>query len=356
MDILKRIPKLIHPAKAILLFFIIILFVPFYESERISIWATQRESQRDNIFNSVLVAYVTEAKKIKTRTGLDGFFDAEKSFWLNLKKSPLIYEENIVPSPPPEVKDGELINGDIVKNLPGKEIVNPSQVEIYTVMSLEAPYRVLVIGDSFIAIGGGVGNPLERALLGYKDLDVYRSGKVSSGLSRPDYFDWNLKIQELISQNSPNIVIVMLGSNDAQTITDSNGGVVVGYASVGGEKWNSEYGKRVSTLLDIFKQNNITVFWIGLPIMKKDDFSSKMKNLNSIYEKETEKYDNAYYISIWDLLADPHGNYTAYLPDESGRMKLARISDGVHLQYFAGEMVAEEVISKMKEMIKLEIK
>jgi len=356
MDILKRIPKLIHPGKAILLFILIILIVPFYESKRISIWTTQRESQQGTIFNSILLSYVAGAENIKVQMGLSDFFDAEKDFWLGVKKSPVIYEENIVPLPPPEIEDGESINGKVVEDLADDNEGGYSPEKVRVVSLLDAPYRVLIIGDSFIAIGGGVGNPLERALLGYKDLDVYRSGKVSSGLSRPDYFDWNLKVQELISQYSPNIVIVMLGSNDAQAITTPKGGVVAGYASVGGENWNNEYGKRVSTLLDAFKQNNITVFWIGLPIMKKDDFSGKMNNLNSIYEKEIEKYNNAHYISIWELLADENGNYTAYLPDKSGKMRLVRISDGVHLQYFAGEMVADEVISTMKETIKLEVK
>jgi len=356
MDILKKIPELIDPKKTILLFILIVLVIPFYESRRISIWTTQRESQKDNVFGSILASYTSEAEKIKAQTGMDNFFSAEQNFWLDLKKSPVVYEENIVPAPPPEIKDGDSINGDIITDLPDDKKENTFQTEVKTVSKLEAPYRVLIIGDSFIAIGGGVGNPLERALLSYKDLDVYRLGKVSSGLSRPDYFNWNLKTQELISQYSPNIVIIMLGSNDAQALTTPKGGVVVGYASVGGEKWNTEYGKRVPALLDIFRENKITVFWIGLPIMRDKDFLNKIKNLNSIYEKEIEKYDNAYYISIWELLADENGNYTAYLLDEDGKIKLARISDGVHLQYFAGELVAKEVISKMEEIIKLEAK
>jgi hypothetical protein len=356
VNISEKISELINPEKVILLFVFIILLVPFYESRRISIWTTQREGQKDTIFNSVLVSYVAEVEKIKAQTGLDAFFDSEQDFWQDLKKSPLVYEENIVPPPPPEIKDGESVNGDIVTGLPTDNDNTPPPEKNLAVSELDAPYRILIIGDSFIAIGGGVGNPLERALLSYKDLDVYRSGKVSSGLSRPDYFDWNLKAQELISQYSPNVIIVMLGSNDAQALTTSKGEVVVGYSSVGKERWNSEYGNRTSALLDIFKQNNITVFWIGLPIMKEEDFSNKMSNLNSIYEEEVKKYESAYYISIWGLLADEDGNYAAYLPDGEGRMKSARVSDGVHLQYFAGGLVAEEVISKMKEVMKLDVK
>jgi len=359
--------KSFDPKKAILIFVVLVLIVPFYESKRILIWATQRTNQKGDFFNSLLVSYVKGAERMKAQLGLDTFFEKEHYFWLDLKKSPVIFEKNIVPPPPLDVKDGESIDGKVVttseENEPDASFAGENNTSSLTasepakkMVRSKASYRILIIGDSFMAIGGGVGNPLERDLLNYKDLDVYRCGRVSSGLSRPDYFNWNLKVQELISQYSPNIAIVMFGSNDAQAITTPKGKVVVGYGSVGTEKWNKEYAKRVRNLLNLFKENNITVFWIGLPMMKKKDFSKKIENINSIYKKEIEKYDNAYFIPTWHLLTDKQGNYTAYLPDKNGKMRLARASDGVHLTYFAGNLVAKEVISKMEEVFKLEAK
>ena len=48
--------------------------------------------------------------------------------------------------------------------------------------------RVLLVGDSMIA--GGVGIYLQRRLKKQAGFDVLRHGKSSSGLARPDFYDW----------------------------------------------------------------------------------------------------------------------------------------------------------------------
>jgi hypothetical protein len=215
-----------------------------------------------------------------------------------------------------------------------------------------ASFRILIIGDSFMALGGGIGNPLEKDLLSYRDVAVYRFGKVSSGLSNPSYFDWNMKVQEMISQFNPNIAIIMLGANDNQNLKTAEG-KFIWYSNQG---WNEEYASRVSKFLKIFEENNITVFWVGQPIMRDSKFSGQMKALNSIDETEIKNHKNTYFISIWNLLADGQGNYTDYLPDADGKLKLARVWDGIHLQYFAGEIVSQEIIKEMRQVINLEPK
>ncbi len=339
------------PKMAILLFVFIIIIVPFYESKRVVIWETQREAQKNSIFSLAVLAYAQAAENLKASAGLANFFEKEHSFWLELKKSPLINEKN---SSVVIGKEKKEVNKENENNLPEENSKKISEeAGLALLPKMESPFKILIIGDSFIAIGGGAGNPLEETLLDYKDATILRSGKVSSGLSRPDYFNWNLKSGELISQFDPNVVIIMLGSNDAQWITSATGTMIVYY---GNEGWNEEYAKRVSGLLDIFEENNTMIFWVGLPIMKKETFSNKMKNLNSIYEDAVKSRKNAYFIPTWDLLVDDKGNYTAYLPDKNGKNKLARMSDDIHLTFFGGRILAKEVIKKMEERVDIELK
>jgi hypothetical protein len=215
-----------------------------------------------------------------------------------------------------------------------------------------ATYRILIIGDSYMALGGGIGNPLEKDLLSFKDVAVYRFGKVSSGLSQPTYFNWNQKAQEMISQYNPNVAIIMIGANDNQNLRTAEG-KIIWYGNPG---WSEEYAGRVSNFLKIFEENNITVFWVSQPIMRDKKFSDAMKNLNSVDENEIKNHKNAYFISIWNLLADSQGNYTDYLPDASGKLKLARVWDGIHVHYFAGGIVSQEIIKQIKTVINLEPK
>jgi len=146
---------------------------------------------------------------------------------------------------------------------------------------------------------------------------------------------------------------VMLSSNDAQSITTSKGDLITYFGS---PNWNEEYAKRVSSLLDIFEKNNITTFWIGFPIMKNKAYSERIKNLNSIYEKECQKRKNAYFFSTRELLADEKGNYLSSLPDEKGISRALRQSDGIHLTYFGGKMVVNEFLNVLNGLTGMEAK
>lgn len=257
----------------------------------------------------------------------------------------------VTPNPTPTIlpKNGvkEITNNN--------ELAKPEQKADPIVTSPTKPaadIRVLILGDSFMALGGGIGNPLERDLLFYKDIEVNRFGKVSSGLSQPNFFNWNIEAAKLIAQYNPNVAIIMLGANDNQNLKTA-AGKFIWYGNPG---WNEEYAKRLNTFLQIFEDNKITVFWVGIPIMRDAEFSNEMNNLNSIYEKEIQNYKNMYFISTWKLLVDESGNYTDYLPDANGQLRLARVRDGIHVQYFAGGIISKEIISRMSEVIKLELK
>lgn len=388
-------PRLSSPWLAVIVFLFIIIFVPFYESKRIVIWETQRDEKGSDVFRGVVLNYALQVEVIKAALGLKDFFEKEHLALLRLKKSPLLFQEESVKSVPAGTNDAgqdfeeasEAIKasiGSVVSEPPeepaeelteepakepmvennsqlGEEAIqattaeNPEQApadDEIVVEKANPPFRILIMGDSFVVIGGGLGDPLERALLGYKDVVVDRLGRTSSGLAKPEYFNWELTAEEAIRNYQPNIAVVMLGSNDAQSLVDSSGAVI----KYGMEGWDQEYTSRVISFLDILEKNNVMTFWIGLPIMRSPTFSPKMNHLSALYEGIIKQQKNVYFISIWNLLADKDGDYTAYLPDDNGLYKLARLTDGIHFQYFAGEIVAGETIRKMEEKINLEKK
>ena len=154
----------------------------------------------------------------------------------------------------------------------------------------------------------------------------------------------------LVKQYNPNVAVVMFGANDGQGITSSTGKVIP-YNYTG---WAEEYAKKVGYFVDILEKNNTTIFWIGVPIMKSSNLSNKMSTLNTIYEAELKNHTNAYFIPTWEALADENGKYTAYLKDANGKAKLIRTSDGVHLQYYAGYLISDDIIAKMQETMVLE--
>lgn len=316
-----------NPIKAIIIIVFVLLFSFFYESKRV---ATISAGFADSFLRSFALSYTGASENLKSFLGLTAFFEQEKVFWEMIKKSPKVFDYNInsvVTNPPP---------------ISPKPVILPAK--------LEPPYRLLIVGDSFIAERFGPG--LEKELLLYKDTTVYRKGIYSTGLSRPDYFDWNKQIKELIEAHSANVVIVLFGANDAQDLKTVGGKTITHY---GDKNWNEEYGKKVSAFLDIFAENKITVFWIGNPIARDDYYLKRMANLNYVFQNECSKYKNCYFISTWDVLKDSKGKYSAYLPDATGKNRLARASDGIHTTPFGAEILIKAVMTKIKERMKLEI-
>ncbi|HLJ08358.1 MAG TPA: hypothetical protein VKX24_07455, partial [Acidimicrobiia bacterium] len=77
------------------------------------------------------------------------------------------------------------------------------------------PLRVLVVGDSLgIDLGSVLVNDLDATGVVQATLD----GQVSTGLTRPDYFDWPAELADDLPKYTPQVVVVMLGANDAQDL------------------------------------------------------------------------------------------------------------------------------------------
>src|SRR5439155_25543933 len=89
-------------------------------------------------------------------------------------------------------------------------------------------------GSSFVELASHLG-PI------HADLD-FRS---STGLSRPDYFDWPAHFREELVRLRPEAVVVMFGANDAQAFELDGDALAFRSAS-----WEAEYRRRVSTVMD----------------------------------------------------------------------------------------------------------
>jgi uncharacterized protein len=213
------------------------------------------------------------------------------------------------------------------------------------------PYTTLIAGDSFIA--DRLGQVLEQQLSTYADFTLYRRGAYSTGLSRPDYFNWDTEITNLLATDHPNVVVIMFGANDAQDIRFLTGSASIHY---GTPEWDEEYKKRIGTFLDILYDHNAMVYWIGMPITEAPTYRAKMEHLDSLYEEVIKNHSNARFVSTWDLLKDAKGNYNAYLPNDAGQMRLARNSDGIHVTEFGAQLMVRGVTTLMSKELTLKIK
>ena len=75
--------------------------------------------------------------------------------------------------------------------------------------------------------------------------------KVSSGLSRPDFYDWPQRMIDQIVDWNPDATAVLFGANDGRTST-SHGKVL----KVGTKAWQAQYAKRVGKAMSILTKGD----------------------------------------------------------------------------------------------------
>ena len=116
--------------------------------------------------------------------------------------------------------------------------------------------KVTVAGDS---ISVGVGSSLRGTVDDRVTVKVIGEG--GTGLARPDRFDWPARLEELARDFPPDVLVMSLGSNDAQDLTDPSGRTVVTRSDP--QAWEDEYRARLARSFDAFEGTGVQVVWLG---------------------------------------------------------------------------------------------
>lgn len=195
--------------------------------------------------------------------------------------------------------------------------------------------RIAVVGDSLAA---GLGVYLEREFRPAL-VQVLRQGRVSTGLSRLDYFDWMTGLQKIETAYQPDLVVVMIGDNDNQSLLTPSDQVI---AEIGSFEWPQRYEDRVEEFTRIAVDAGSHVAWVGLPIVQRKERWQVMQRQNEIFERVVDATPNALYVDTWDRFATRDGQYTPFYW-EDGKVELIRTSDGLHFNPRGYELLAEAV-------------
>jgi hypothetical protein len=205
------------------------------------------------------------------------------------------------------------------------------------------PIHLYIAGDSMIGLPGMALTNLSIKTKLIKPLLDYH---ISSGLCRPDFFDWPAQLRHQTKDFFPGAVVVMFGANDNQAVRTSSGKIY----QFGSDGWKKEYRKRVEDVIGLlFGARVRRVYWIGQPIMPSSSFNGQVKLLNQIYESVADKTFGVQYIDAYALLSK-NGQYAQYLPaGASGEVQQVREQDGEHLTYAGGLIVAHAVLDAIKK-------
>ena len=200
------------------------------------------------------------------------------------------------------------------------------------------PLRVLFGGDS---VADQVAEAFTQLGAATHVVRVDDQARISTGLTRPDYFNWPAQLTRVLAgKRPPQVVILMFGANDIQPIMTRNGP-----ASVGTAKWLAEYRNRVAATMAMLAGSDADVYWVGQPLMRSQTFAARIGQIDDIYASEAAKYDGITFVDTRPVLADAHGRYADYLAGSGGKRELVRASDGVHLTMTGARRIAHAVLA-----------
>ncbi|WP_420436423.1 DUF459 domain-containing protein [Candidatus Poriferisodalis sp.] len=208
------------------------------------------------------------------------------------------------------------------------------------------PLRLHIMGDSMVQFFGHV-------MVGLANdtgvIEASSEHQLSSGLSRPDFYDWPARIVEVIPATDPDAVVMMYGGNDAQAL------VVDGQiARPFSEAWVQEYSARVAHVMDLVTTDpDRVLIWVGQPIMESPDYDERMQQVNKVFAAEAAKRDRVIYVDIRDLFRGPNGGFSRYVADADGQLADVRLSDGVHLSTVGGRWLSQVLLDELGGLVDL---
>ncbi|MDP9301409.1 MAG: DUF459 domain-containing protein [Actinomycetota bacterium] len=184
------------------------------------------------------------------------------------------------------------------------------------------PLRVVIVGDS---LAQGIGTFAERV---FKPslVDVIKQGRISTGLARPDYFNWPAQMRFIVERSRPDLTIVMLGENDAQSLVSPGGQVE---AQIGTGDFPPAYEQRVRSFARLATSVGGHVIWVGLPNPRDTRRWDFIERQNGAFRDVADQLPNVAFFDTWNTFATPGGGYTAYYRD-GNQLTLVRADDGVH--------------------------
>lgn len=208
------------------------------------------------------------------------------------------------------------------------------------------PLRVVVVGDS---LAQGIGYYAERVFKPFF-VNVIRQGRISTGLARPDYFNWQSEMRTIVERFRPDLTIVLIGENDNQTLLLPNGDVE---ESLGQPGWPVGYEARVERLARTATAGGGHLMWVGLPIVRDTARWEFVQRQNGIFEAVASRAPNVAFVDTWDVFAKADGGYTAYYRERSGRVRLIRADDGIHFNSDGYTIWMREIVRATHREFKL---
>ncbi|NVJ03301.1 DUF459 domain-containing protein [Myxococcus sp. AM009] len=200
-------------------------------------------------------------------------------------------------------------------------------------------HKVLLLGDSLIATG--FGEYLQAQLDAHPRIQSARRAKSSTGLARPDFFDWMDVGREEVERHQPDVVVVILGGNDGQSLQDTQGGKAIRW---GQAEWEAAYRQRINDFLAVLASPGRKIVWLELPTTGLKRFEQKLRIIRALQREVISSRQDAVHLDTRPFFTDAKGRALRQARVDGFRRPMRlRMADGVHFTVAGGRYFANKV-------------
>ncbi len=198
--------------------------------------------------------------------------------------------------------------------------------------NMEKPvhYRIMLMGDSLME---DLGPAIYRSFRSRKGLHFILTAKFSTGLCRPEYFNWPENMENTVRAHRPDVIIVFMGANDGLPIRKGEENI----SPRAGDKWREAYRDKMMEVFDIARKYQCRMLWVGLPPMG-GKYADLLKNTADT-QRSVCVAQQVPYLDSATVLADANGAYRTFMTDVNGRMVRLRKKDMEHIAPAGNELV-----------------
>jgi hypothetical protein len=207
--------------------------------------------------------------------------------------------------------------------------------------SAKDPLKVLILGDS---LGIDLGDSLQNQLAGTGVVMASLDAKESTGLTRPDYFNWPSELASDLSASHPAVVVAMFGTNDPQ---DFPGPPDIPFDS---PAWIQLYEQTTLKFMQEATATGARLIWVSIPPMQDPGLNARINVVNDLQRQAALQVRDVVYLSSASVLGDAQGGYTAFIL-ANGKNLNVRTPDGVHLSPDGSALLASAVVQSMRSQL-----
>ena len=196
--------------------------------------------------------------------------------------------------------------------------------------------NVFVTGDSQAQFVGEILTDLLPSDL----FDVSVVARNATGLTNPEFFNWEINAQQEIAARNPDAVVMVMGGNDGFNVLHD--GTLYGPDD---PNWQLEYARRAAVVMrELGSNGKRPVYWVPPPTARDPKFNEIYATQNKAVEQAAAAVDGARYVDIYNTINQ--GRYSDELKID-GRRVLARQSDGVHFSREGAVVPARLILRAM---------